>query len=208
MDLYVGASSERGSIKKFDLDVLEMPVTDSMPKSRTLREMRATRPDLKFSLRLHPDVAQAGAMHADLARARDAAEALGASVIVVPTGPRFTPTKRYEQQLGDIADKVRIDGIHVAWEPRGVWTPEESEALATAHQMLLVRDLTRLAAPKGPVVYTRLLPLGMGARLGQTSLEQLAAHLQDAKTAFVIVQAEGAKRARTALREWFDLEQS
>lgn len=92
MDLYVGASSERGSIKKFDLDLLEMPVTDSMPKSKTLREMRTTRPDLKFSLRLHPDVAQLGAKHADVARARDAAEALGASVVVVPTGPRFTPT--------------------------------------------------------------------------------------------------------------------
>lgn len=207
MDLYVGASSERGSIKKFDLDLLEMPVTDSMPKSKTLREMRTTRPDLKFSLRLHPDVAQLGAKHADVARARDAAEALGASVVVVPTGPRFTPTKRYEQQLGEIAESLRLEGVHLAWEPRGVWTPEESEQLAEVHRMLLVRDLTRLAAPEGAVVYTRLLPLGMGARLSQTSLEQLATHLEGAEQAFVVVQPEGAKRARAALREWFELEQ-
>lgn len=206
MQLFVGVQSDRGSIKKFAFDLLEMPVTDSLPKSRTLREMRQARPSLKFSLRLHPDVAQEGATHADIERAVQAAESLEADVIVVPTGPRFTPTQRYQTMLGEIADKLRADGRHIAWEPRGVWGAPEAERIAAERGVLLVRDLTREAAPAGSVVYTRLLPFGFGARVSQNALEQLAGQLEAVETAFVVVQSEGAKRTRASLREWFELE--
>lgn len=206
MELFVGVHSDRGSIKKFAFDLLEMPVTGSLPKSRILREMRLARPTLKFSLRLHPDVAQEGANHADIDRAIQAAESLEADVVVISTGPRFTPTKRYQAMLGEMADKLRADGRHIAWEPRGVFGPEEAEGIAAERGVLLVRDLTRESAPTGAVVYTRLLPFGFGARVSQNSLEQLAAHLENVETAFVVVQSEGAKRTRASLREWFELE--
>lgn len=206
MQLFVGVHSDRGSIKKFAFDLLEMPVTGSLPKPRTLREMRESRPHLKFSLRLHPDVAQEGSAHADIERCSLAAEALGADVVVIPTGPRFTPTERHRGMLREVAEKLRADGRHIAWEPRGVWTPEEAEGIASDRDILLVRDLTREAAPAGPVVYTRLLPFGFGARMSQNSLEQLATNIEGAETVFVVAQSEGAKRTRGSLREWFELE--
>jgi uncharacterized protein YecE (DUF72 family) len=206
MQLFVGVHSDRGSIKKFAFDLLEMPVTLALPKSRTLREMKQSRPSLKFSLRLHPDVAQEGATHADIERTVQAAEALEADVIVVPTGPRFTPTDRHRRMLGEIASKLHAEGRHVAWEPRGVWVPEEAEGLAGEHGLLLVRDVTREPAPAGPVIYTRLLPFGFGARLSQNALEQLAEQIEGTEVAYVVVQSEGAKRAHTSLRELFELE--
>lgn len=206
MQLHVGVHSERGSIKKFAFDLLEIPVGDSMPKDRTLREMRTARTDLVFTLRLHPDVAQMGAEHPHLARAQTAAEALGAPVIVVPTGPRFTPTARNVDALGKIASTLRADNRRIAWEPRGVWAPDEADEIAVSRDVLLVRDLTREAAPRGSTLYTRLLPFGMGARVSQSGLEHLASQIQGAETAYVVVQSEGVKRARIALREWLGLE--
>ncbi len=205
MQLYVGVNSDRGSIKKFAFELLEMPVTDSLPKIRTLKEMRETRPNLKFSLRLHPDVAQHGATHPDVERAAAAAEALGADVVVVPTGPRFTPTERHRRMLGEIATRLASDERRVAWEPRGVWAPAEADGIAEGHGMLLVRDLTREEPPRAPVVYTRLLPFGFGARVSQNALEKLAAALETKERAYVVVQSEGAKRTRSALREWLGL---
>lgn len=205
MQLFVGVHSDRGSIKKFAFDLLEMPVTGSLPKTRVLKEMREARPNLRFSLRLHPDVAQEGASHPDVERCSLAAEALGADVVVIPTGPRFTPTERHRSALLEVAEKLRADGRHLAWEPRGVWTPLESERISSERGLLLVRDLTRQIAPPGPVVYTRLLPFGFGARVSQNSLEQLAGQLEQVETAFVIVQSEGAKRTRASLREWLGL---
>lgn len=206
MKLYVGQSSDRGSIKRFGLDLLEMSVSDSMPKPKTLREMHATRPNLKFALRLHPDAAQTGVEHPDIARACGAAEALEADVIVVTTGPRFTPTERNQKMLAALGSALRAEGRHVAWEPRGVWAPAEAERIATDLQMLLVRDLTRERAQHGPVVYTRLLPFGLGARVSQSSIERLAGQLESAQEAYVVVQAQGARMTRAALREWFELE--
>lgn len=207
MQLYVGQSSDRGSIKRYSLDLLEMSVSASLPKPKTLREMRAGRPELKFALRLHPDVALAGVTHEDVARCVAAAEALNADVIVIPTGPRFTPTERNRATLAALAGAVRAPGRHVAWEPRGVWAPAETVRIAAEAEVVLVRDLTRELVPPGPVVYTRVLPFGLGARVSQTSLERLAQQLENVETAFVIVQAQGAKMTRNALREWFELEE-
>jgi hypothetical protein len=208
MKLYVGQSSDRGSIKRYGLDLLEMSVSDSMPKPKTLREMRGLKPNLKFALRLHPDVAQIGAAHPDMARATAAAEALEAEVIVVTSGPRFTPTERNQKTLSEMSTALRSEGRHVAWEPRGVWAAKEAEQIAQAHQMLLVRDLSREAAPAGATVYTRLLPFGLGARVSQNSLERLAGQLESSEVAYVVVQAQGAKMTRATLREWFELEES
>lgn len=206
MQLYVGVNSDRGSIKKFAFDLLEMPVTDSLPKARTLREMRESRPSLKFSLRLHPDVAQEGVGHSDIERTAAAADALNAQVVVVPTGPRFTPTTHHRKMLGEVTEALRGEGRLIAWEPRGVWAPEEAQGIADGFDLLLVRDLTREEPPNGSAVYTRLLPFGFGARVSQNSLERLAGAIEEKETAFVVVQSEGAKRTRGALREWFALE--
>lgn len=206
MQLFVGQSSGRGSIKRYSLDFLEMPVSSSMPKPRTLREMREARPNLRFALRLHPDVALASAAHEDVARAAAAAEALKADVVVVATGPRFTPTTSNRRNLTELSAALTREGTSVAWEPRGVWVPKEAENWAEEAKMILVRDLTREFAPPGPVIYTRILPFGMGARMSQSGREHLAEQLENAEAAYVVAPAEGAKTTRTELRDWLELE--
>lgn len=206
MQLFVGHSSPRGSIKRYPFDLLEMPISSSLPRNKTLRGLHEQRPELRFSLRLHPDVILHGPSHEDITRTKEAALALGASVVVVPTGPRFTPTARNQRKLKEVFDALRADGQRLAWEPRGVWAPAETQAIGDEFDALLVRDLTRELPPEGPVIYTRLLPFGVAARVSQNATEILASHLENAEEAYVIVQSEGAKMLRDHLRQWFELE--
>lgn len=205
MQLFVGLGAHRGGIKRYPFDILELPVSPSLPKPKTLKEMKEDRSDLTFSLRLHPDVIHTGNAHPDVERACIARDILGAPVVVVPTGPRFTPTTSNQNQLRALIDKLATDGCRVAWEPRGVFAPREAERWASENGALLVRDLTREAAYHEGIVYTRLLGLGFGARVSQDATEILASQLESAEFAYVIVGGEGAKMTRTRLREMLDL---
>ena len=206
MQLFVGLSSHQGSIKRYAFDILELLVSASFPKNRTLRQMRDERPELKFSLRLHPEVALAGPTHPDVARTAEAREALGASAIVLSTPPKFSPTERNRAALREFAQVLGSPTCSLAWEPKGVWNAEEIDALCSEHAMIPVRDLTREDTPAGPTVYTRLLALGSGARVSQHATEMLAARLEGRETAYVIIEVRGARATRTALRTAFELE--
>ena len=206
MQLFVGLGAHRGGIKRYPFDILELPVSPALPKPKTLKEMKESRGDLTFSLRLHPDVLLSGPAHPDWERAHIAREILGARVIVIPTGPRFTPTSSNRTLLLSAIERLRSDTTAVAWEPRGVFAPREAERWASDTGALLVRDLTREAAYHDGVVYTRLLGLGFAARVSQDATEILAGQLESAQTAYVIVGGEGAKSTRSMLREMLALE--
>lgn len=205
MQLFVGLGAHRGGIKRYPFDILELPVSPSLPKPKTLKEMKVDRSDLTFSLRLHPDVIHGGCAHPDIERACIARDILGVPVVVIPTGPRFTPTENNRTQLRALVEKLRSDTCRVAWEPRGVFAPREVERWATEIGALLVRDLTREAAYHEGIVYTRLLGLGFGARVSQDATEILASQIESAELAYVIVGGDGAKMTRTRLRELLDL---
>ncbi len=206
MHLFVGLSAHRGGIKRYPFDILELPVSPSLPKPKTLKEMKESRADLTFSLRLHPDVAQVGVAHPDVARAGLARDLLGAEVIVIPTGPRFTPTERNKGTLRALVAELSTEKCRVAWEPKGVFSPRESERWAEESGALLVRDLTREAAYHDGLIYTRLPGLGFAARTSQDATEILAGQIEQAEKAYVIMGGEGAKMTRTRLREMLDLE--
>lgn len=208
MNLFVGRSDFRGQIKSYDFDLLELAVSSSMPKSSTLERYRSERPDLRYSLRLHPDVLTRGEVeHEDVGRAHQAAEILAADCVVIPSGPRFTPTSRNRRILEELAHRVRTQGRQVAWEPRGLFDTSEAQEWAEGAGALLVRDLTREPALVASTVYTRLLPFGVGQRVGQFAVEQLAERLEGASTAYVIMDGEGARGGRSQLRQWFELEE-
>ncbi len=200
MNVLVGSTSFRGNIRRFGFDLLELPVSPTLPRPRTLRDYREERPELAVSLRLGPDVALAGTSHPDVERTRNAAVACGARVIVVSTPPRFSPAPSHRARLAEFARVFGETGALVAWEPRGVWARGEAQALAVDHGLLLVGDLTREEAAPGPVIYTRLLPLGFGARVSQSAVERIAERVQGAETAYVVIQGDGAKMARQRLR--------
>lgn len=207
MQLLVGLGAHRGGIKRYPFDILELPISPSLPKPKTLKEMRETRPSLTYSLRLHPDVVQGGLSHPDVERACIARDVLGARVIVVPTGPRFTPTDGNRTGLIALAERLRQDGCDVAWEPRGVFAPREAERWASESGVLLVRDLTREAAFHAGTIYTRLPGLGLSTRVSEDSAELLAGQLEGAELAIVIVGGEGAKLTRQRLRDLLEIEE-
>jgi hypothetical protein len=208
MQLFVGLGSHRGGIKRYPFDILELPVSPSLPKPKTLKEMKESRSDLTYSLRTHPDVLLQGLGHPDIDRARVAREILGAAAVILPTGARFTPTTSNRKSLDSVIEFLRAEGCHVGWEPRGVFAPREAERWAEESGALLVRDLTREAAFHSGVIYTRLLGLGVGARVSQDATEILAGQIEGAEAAFVIVGGEGAKMTRSRLQEMLGVEET
>lgn len=205
MRLFVGLTAHKGSIRRYPFELLELPVSDSLPKPKTLRAMKEGRPDVTLTLRLHPDVVMHGPEHHDVERAKVAASCVQAPVVVIPSSPRFTPTATNFELLSGLAAKLRDGERRVAWEPRGVFSPREAENWAERAGVLLVRDGARETLVPGPVAYCRLLPLGSGARISQHASEVLAEQLQEFETAYVLVGGDGAKGLRSRLRDWLGL---
>jgi hypothetical protein len=202
MDLYVGLPSLRGRIERYRFGLLELPVTASLAKNKTLRAFREAKPSLVFSLRLPPEVAEgAGDAQKLLARAVAAADVLGARFVVIATGPRFRPTTANKKRLIELADAVRGEGRRVSWEPRGMWADDELGEWSRAADVLLVRDLARESVGEGDIVYTRLLPFGVGTRVTQHALEKLALALDGKQAAYVVIGGEGAQNAQSRLRQ-------
>lgn len=207
MDLFVGLAGFRGKIERYRFDLLEFAVTPTLPKSKVLRGFREAKPRVVFSLRTAPSVLEGGADAEDnVERTIRSADALAARFVVLPSGPRFTPTTRNKTRLVESAQRLAAEGRVVAWEPRGVWEEAELAAWAEEAGVTIVRDLTRDDHVGGDVAYTRLLPFGTGARLTQNGLEKLVERLEPLQEAFVIVASEGAVQARTRLREWLGVE--
>lgn len=206
MDLYVGLAGSRGRIERYSFDLLELQVSPSLPKTKTLRALRAAKPQLVFSLRLQPEIIE-GAPTAQglLEKAMAAAETLDAKFLVVASGPRFRPTTLNRRRLTDVCETLRKGGVQVAWEPRGMWSAHELQQWSDEAGALLVRDLTRESAPSGPIVYTRLLPFGVGTRVTQNAVEKLAEQIAGKTAAYVVIQGEGAHGARARLRQWLEL---
>ncbi len=207
MKLYVGLSALRGSVSRFSFDLLELTVSPTMPRTKALREWREARPDLVFSLRLHPDIAMAvDGSEELLARAERALEVLGDAPVVVATGPTFSPTTRNQERLVRLAERFRTKGRLVAWESRGVFQDEELASWAEVADVAVVRDLTRETPITGGCMYARLLPFGFGAKVTQSGFERLAAAIEGADEAYIVVQSEGARGLRNNLRELFEVE--
>jgi len=206
MDLYVGLAAFRGRIERYGFELLELPVSASLPKQKTLRGYAEAKPKLRFSLRLPPEVIEGAAgSETLLARAIAASDALKASFIVVSSGPRFRPTTANRARLEAVCAQLVAEGRQVAWEPRGMWSADEVRRWAEDAGALVVRDLTRESAPEGDVVYTRLLPFGVGTRVTQNAVEKLAEALEGKSEAYVVIAGEGAQGARARLRQWLEL---
>jgi hypothetical protein len=129
------------------------------------------------------------------------ADALTAGWWLVRTPPSVTPSARATRDLEALVDELRGER-RIAWEPRGVWSDEDS--LRTAEQLgvHLVRDLAREdRMDDSPIVYTRLRALGEGARIGAAAAERLAERLSDASDSYVVIEGAGAGRVRQVLRE-------
>ncbi len=205
MKLFVGSSALIGAVERYAqrLDFLEVLAEDkTLPVPRTLRRWRETVPaTFQFSVVLPRDVAAlTPGTEQNLERALETAKTLAASFVLVRTPPAVAPSERGRRRLSELFAKLKPAAARIAWEPRGVWTPEDADAFAQESGVFLVRDLAQDDAPESTVVYTRLLSIGQHSRLGQSAIERVAERLSDAEEAYVVVDGRGAPGVARRLR--------
>lgn len=207
MLLRVGRSSFQGDItryaKHFNLvEVRAEPGT--LPRTARLRQWREqVGEDFTFSVVLSAAVGllEAGPeLDSGLAYSLQVAEALGATWLLLQTPQRVTPSQRTERRLNALLPRLPLDRIRLAWEPHGVWQPDSEERVAQPLGLHLVRDARRADLPAGPIVYTRLRGLGLGARFGAAAAEGVAEHVLGRSEAFVVIEGTGSVQGAAALR--------
>lgn len=203
MELRIGVAGHRGKIERFRLDLLEVPLGSGAPKTKALRTLASSRKDLAFSLKLDAGFWEAKWDEILRERIARAAEALAARWVVAPSDPRFSPTQRNRKKVEERAAALAELGLRLAWEPRGLWSDEEMSEMVESTELSIVRDLSRVDPIARPLdaLYTRVLGLGTGGRLGHTALQNLVRRAGRAPSAFVIVPGEGALGTRKRLLE-------
>lgn len=208
MRLFVGQTPASGDIARYAsrFDLMEVDAGRGLPKLATLRRWRAEAPaDFAFSVVLPDHVSALDGQPLDeagLARALEAADALGARFVVVRTPPSAHPSARTRRRLEELVARLPRDGWRVAWEPRGLWEDDDSEQTAQALGVHLVRDVSRSEAPPlDDVVYARLRALGGGGQVSSGAVERAVDELEGKREAYVVIEGSAAARAARILRE-------
>jgi uncharacterized protein YecE (DUF72 family) len=208
MRLYVGQAGFRGDLghyaKRFEM-VEVLADRNKLPRRAKLESWRASVPQtFVWSVVLPPLVASLESSEASekmIAFAEETAATLRASWWLLKTPATVTPTASSRRRLTALAERLQRDERRVAWEARGVWSPQDLDDVAQSVGLYVARDGTREVIPNASVMYTRVRALGPGAHTGPGAVERLAEQLRNAQEAFVIIEGQGAARARNMLHE-------
>ena len=206
MRLHVGTDSLRGDIaayaKRFDMLEL-LTEKGRLPRVARLAEMRRAVSDgFLFSLRLPKSLVGLewnAEAEAGLAYVMDVADVLGAEILVLQTPPSVMPSARTRRRLVELAARLPKQRT-LAWEPRGLWQEEDSEAVALEMGAVLVRDVSREPAPPGATLYTRLRALGRSG-VSLDAIARTAEAVVSSALACVVIEGDGAARAASSLRQ-------
>lgn len=208
MQLHVGQAALRGDIARYArrFDLLELRAEPGkLPRAKVLREWaKAVPPQFVFSIMLPRIVGTLDAqpaLDAALEGALASADALGAGWLVLQTPASVTPNSRTRRRLAALLERLPRDKRRVAWDPRGIWEEEETEALAAELGVCLVRDLSRQPPAPGSAAYCRLVALGEASRVRMGAVEQVFENLSEFDEALVVIEGEGAVRAAQTLRQ-------
>jgi hypothetical protein len=131
--------------------------------------------------------------------ASNVARVLKAQWWVVRTPAEVRPTRRSRESLAALVARLKEGGMRVAWEPRGVWDEVAAGETADAIGAAFVQDVAREVPRPGRVLYTRLLALGRGGRVGLSLADVVAERLSRYEEAFVAVEGQGAREIQQAL---------
>lgn len=205
---HVGLPLLEGSLERYaeKFDLVELRPGDSvLPKSSTLRSWRRkVPPSFVFSVvfpkvvgELKPSADLDAALETSLAAARD----VEARCLVLATPPSLTPTDLNRKRLKALVERIPHDAVTLAWEPRGLWEPEEAAALAADLDIVLVADPVREPAPKGPIAYFRLRGLGESTRLSPSAVDRVAAELHARREAYVVIETGSPATVAQSLRK-------
>ncbi len=211
--IHIGTRTLQGKLERYatKFDLLEVRSDADAPlRTQTLRRWRkAVPPSFVFSVVLPPEVTQlrpGPRFDEMLASSLEAARILESPVIVLATPPSVTPTATHRKRLADLVARIPHDVVRIAWEPSGLWEPEDAMALARKLGLVLVRDAAREALPPGNVAYTRLRGLGEASRLSATRAGQVAEGLARFRESFIVVETDLPARTGKLLRERIEAE--
>ena len=186
------------------LSFAEVALRAPLPKAPTLRRQRNGFPkDLVLALRAPKSalVSERGPLRFDAeleTRFRwllDAADALQARIVVLPTPADLTPGARDRDLLHALAGRLpREPGRHSVWEPAGAWEPEDAEGVASSLALVLACDPLHREPPEGEVIYARLRALGGRRSFSGALIEDLWSRLaeREADQTFVVFDAPRA----------------
>jgi len=209
--LHPGALLDRPPGPRY-CDVLrfaEVAPQPPLPRPGTLDRWRAGTPeDFAFALvaPLSAVTSPRGPMRfdADLESAvgwmLDAATALRALAIVVPTGAQLTTGQRDRDLLAAYFDRIRRDSHQIVWAPTGLWEPETARALAERLGVHCAFDPFETKAPAGAFAYARLRAMGGRLRFSDDMLLGIAADALAHEATDVYVAIESPRSFREASR--------
>lgn len=124
-------------------------------------------------------------------RTLSSARALGAEVILFQTPPSFAPTEANREALRRFFGEVAADhgDTTLAWEPHGLWEPQQASALAVELGLVYALDPLQLETPPPdePKAYFRIHGLGVyRGKLGDDLLELVADMAEGYERAWVV----------------------
>lgn len=204
--LLVGLSHLQGGIEQYQsrYDLVEIRSDgDTLPKPATLKRWRrSARPGFAFSVVLPRPVCELAVTGGpQLERALESATALEARCLVVQTPSSVRPTASNRRKLEELFSKLPSSGVVLAWEPAGLWEPDDVFQTSRSLGAVPVVDAACEDLPPGPVVYTRLRDLG-GTGLSGRTLDRMAQQLGGRREVFVIVEdVRSALRFKRSLAE-------
>jgi hypothetical protein len=216
MSRLAGAQLERPPGKKYAsaLRFAEIRPPLPVPRAGTLARWRDDLAD-DFELALEAPLGTfrgaAGELRIDegvmdrVAWLRDALVALRAFALVVRTSADITPSRRDRDRLSACLDLLRIEGVTIVWEARGLWEPEEFAVRALELNTVPAFDPLSTPAPVGgPFHYARVPTVGQRARISEGLLYEIDQALAESERAYVAIESSQSFRRATELQALFD----
>jgi hypothetical protein len=210
--LHAGAVLDRAPGPKYlaALDFAEISLRDPLPKPATIAGWRGSFPaELTTSLVVPPAARGSGtgplrfddAMEKAFAWTVEAAAALGARFVVLPTGGELTTGQRDRDLLAAWIERFGQKDRRIVWHPSGLWEAEHAQPFAAKLGVILAFDpLEEEEPPSEEPAYARLRAVGMRTRFNE-SLLMAVAEVLEGREAYVAIESPSSFREASKLAE-------
>lgn len=140
------------------------------------------------------------AMERALATTIDAAIALDARFVVVPTSADVTTGQRDRDLLAAWVERWARAGRQLVWQPAGLWDPEIALPFARHLGVVLGFDPLEADPPPGAIAYGRLRAMGQRSRFSETLLLEVLDRLEGAEAEDAWIAIDSPKSFTEAQR--------